>query len=112
MNISLKLVRKCEQYKENYSYLDCIFPILEFKRLAPEFYIQILAHPLRKMCIIQESKKVALLKKRRFEEKNGDFAACSIYSVLTFIEKIFKMQLLYGSGMPVLYIGRTVLKES
>jgi len=29
----VKLVRKCEQYKGNYSYLDHIFPILEFKNL-------------------------------------------------------------------------------
>jgi hypothetical protein len=58
-----------------------------------------------------ESKKVALINKRRFEEKNGYFAACLKYSVLTFVEKIYKMQLLYGSGIPVLYIGRTVLKE-
>jgi len=32
------------------------------------------------------------------------------YSVLIFVEKIYKMQYLEGSGMPVLYIGRTVLK--
>ena len=30
--------------------------------------------------------------------------------VLTFVEKIYKMQHLEGSGTPVLYIGRTVLK--
>jgi len=27
-----------------------------------------------------------------------------------FVEKIYKMQYLEGSGKPVLYIGRTVLK--
>jgi hypothetical protein len=33
------------------------------------------------------------------------------YSVLVFVEKnIYKMQHMEGSGMPVLYIGRTVLK--
>jgi hypothetical protein len=32
--------------------------------LAPEFYIQILAQPVRKMWIIQEPKKVALWNKR------------------------------------------------
>jgi len=30
--------------------------------------------------------------------------------VLTVIEEIYKMQRLEGSGTPVLYIGRTVLK--
>jgi len=32
------------------------------------------------------------------------------YSVLIFVEKIYKMQHLEGSGTPLLYIGRTVLK--
>jgi hypothetical protein len=32
------------------------------------------------------------------------------YSVLIVAEKIYKMQYLEGSGTPVLYIGRTVLK--
>jgi len=31
-----------------------------FNRLEPEFYIKILAHPVGKMRIIQEPKKVAL----------------------------------------------------
>jgi len=30
--------------------------------------------------------------------------------VLLIVEKIYKMQYLEGSGTPVLYIGRTVLK--
>jgi hypothetical protein len=30
--------------------------------------------------------------------------------VLIFVEKIYKMRHLEGSGTPVLYIGRTVLK--
>jgi hypothetical protein len=42
----------------------------QIKRLAPEFYIQILAHPVCKMWIIQEPKKVAFLNKRHYEEKN------------------------------------------
>jgi len=33
------------------------------------------------------------------------------YSVLTVVKKIHKMQHLEGSGTPVLYIGRTVLKR-
>jgi hypothetical protein len=38
-------------------------------------------------------------------------AACLKYSVFMFVEKnIYKMQHLEGSGTPVLYIGRTVLK--
>ena len=45
-----------------------------------------------------------------FEEKNGECAACLKYSLLTFFEKIYEMQHLEGSGTPVLYIGRTVLK--
>jgi len=51
------------------------------------------------------------MKKRHFEEKNGECAACLKYSVLTVVEKkIYKMQHLEVSGTPVLYIGRTVLK--
>jgi hypothetical protein len=55
-------------------------------------------------------KKVTLRNKRHFEEKNGECAACLKYSVLTFVEKNIKMQHLEGSGTPVLYIGRTVIK--
>ena len=32
------------------------------------------------------------------------------YSVLIVVEKMYKMQQLEGSGTPVLYIGRAVLK--
>jgi hypothetical protein len=56
------------------------------------------------------TKKVTLRKKRHFEEKNGECAACLKYSVLIFVEKKYKMQHLEGRGIPVLYIGRTVLK--
>jgi len=60
---------------------------------------------------MREQKRVALLNKRHFEEKKGECAACLKYSVLIFVEKnIYKMQHLEGSGTPVLYIGRTVLK--
>jgi hypothetical protein len=55
-------------------------------------------------------KKVALFNKRHFEEKNGECAACLKYSVLIFVQKKYIMQHLEGSGTPVLYIGRTVLK--
>ena len=58
-----------------------------FDLLAPEFYILILAHPVRKMRIILEPKKVALWNKRYFEEKNGERTACLKYSVLIFVEK-------------------------
>jgi len=44
------------------------------------------------------------------KRKNGECAARLKYSVLTFVEKKYKMQHLKGSGTPVLYIGRTVLK--
>ena len=37
-------------------------------------------------------------------------AACLKYSVFIFVEKIYKMQHLGGSGTPVLYIGRMVLE--
>ena len=43
-----------------------------FNLLAPEFGIQILAHPVCKMWIIQEPKKVALWNKRHFEEKETE----------------------------------------
>jgi len=59
---------------------------------------------------IQEPEKVAVWNKRHFEEKNGECAACLKYTVLTFVEKIYKMQRLEGSATPVLYTGRTVLK--
>jgi len=75
-----------------------------------KFYIQILAHPVCKMWIIQEPKKVKLWNKRHFEGKNGECAACLKFSVLIFVEKIYKMQHLEGSGTPVLYIRRTVFK--
>jgi protein-disulfide isomerase len=75
-----------------------------------KFYIYILAHSVYKVWIIQELKKLALWDKRNFEEKNGECAACLKYSVLIFVEKIYKMQNLEGSGTPVIYIGGTVLK--
>ena len=46
-----------------------------------------MAHPVCKMWIIQEPKKVALWNKWHFEEKNGECAACLKYSVLIFVEK-------------------------
>jgi hypothetical protein len=36
---------------------------------------------------MQEPKKVELLNKQHFEEKNGECAACLKYSVLIFVEK-------------------------
>jgi hypothetical protein len=78
--------------------------------LTPEFYISILAHPVSKIWIIQKQKKVALWNILHFEKKNWKCAACLKYSVLIFVEKIYKMQHLEVSGTPVLYIGRAVLK--
>jgi hypothetical protein len=43
-------------------------------------------------------------------EKNGVCAACLKNSVRIFVKKIYKMGCLEGSGVPVLYIGRTVSK--
>jgi hypothetical protein len=60
-----------------------------FNILAPEFYTEILAHPVWKMWITQEQKKVELWKKRHFEEKNEEYAACLKYSVLIFVKKIY-----------------------
>jgi hypothetical protein len=60
---------------------------------------------------MHEPKKVALLNKQHFEEKNKECKACLKYSVRLFVEKIYKMQHLEGSRTPVLYIGRTVLKS-
>jgi hypothetical protein len=62
------------------------------------------------MWIIQEPKKVALLNKLHFEEKKGECAACLKYSVLMFVEKIYKLQHLECSGTHVLYTGLTVLE--
>jgi hypothetical protein len=56
------------------------------------------------------TKNIALRNKPHFEGKNGQCATYSKYSVLIFVEKIYKMQHLEGSGTPVLYIGSTVLK--
>jgi hypothetical protein len=56
-----------------------------------KFYIQVLAHPVCKMWIIHEPKKVELWNKRHFKEKNEEFAACLKYSVLIFVKKIYKM---------------------
>jgi hypothetical protein len=56
-------------------------------------------------------KNVALWNKRHFEEKNGECEACLKYTGFEFLKKKkYKMQHLEGSGTPVLYIGRTVLK--
>jgi hypothetical protein len=63
------------------------------------------------MRIIQEKKMVALWNKWHFEKKkNGECAACFKNSVRIFVEKMYKMGCLEGSGVPVLYIGRTVPK--
>ena len=43
----------------------------KFNPLAPEFFL-ILAHPVYKMWITQEPKKVALWNKRHFEEKKTE----------------------------------------
>jgi hypothetical protein len=56
-------------------------------------------------------KNVALWNKWHFvEKKNGVCAACLKNSVRIFVEKIYEMGCLEGSGVPVLYIGRTVPK--
>jgi hypothetical protein len=63
------------------------------------------------MRIIQEPKKVALWNKQHSEkEKNGECAACLKNLLGIFVEKIYKMGFLEGSGVPILYIGRMVPK--
>jgi hypothetical protein len=59
--------------------------VSSFIPLAPEFFL-ILAHPVCKLWILQEPKKVTLWNKRHFEEKNGECAACLKYSVRIFID--------------------------
>jgi hypothetical protein len=44
------------------------------------------------------------------KRKTGEYAASLKYSVLIFVEKIYKMQHLEGGGKPVLYTGHTILK--
>jgi hypothetical protein len=56
------------------------------------------------------TKKGSIRNKRHFEEKNGECTACLKFSVLIFVEKIYKMQHVEGSGTPILYIRRKVLK--
>jgi hypothetical protein len=56
------------------------------------------------------AKKDSIIKKRHFEEKNGECAAFLKYSVLILVKKYIKCQHLKGSGAPVLYKGRRVLK--
>jgi hypothetical protein len=42
--------------------------------------------------------------------KNGECTACLKNFVRKFVKKIYKMVFLEGSGVPVLYIGRTIPK--
>jgi hypothetical protein len=44
-------------------------------------------------------------------EKNGECAACLKNFVCKYVKKIYKMGVLEGSGVPVLYIERTVPKR-
>jgi hypothetical protein len=44
------------------------------------------------------------------KKKNGECVACLKISVRMFVKKIHKMGVLEGSGVPVLYVGRTVPK--
>jgi hypothetical protein len=45
-----------------------------------------------------------------WREKTGEFAVFLKNSVCIFVEKIYKIGCLEGSGVPVLYIGCTVPK--
>jgi len=60
--------------------------IRHFNILAPELlFFLILAHPVYKMCIIQEPNKLELWNKLHFK-KNGDYTPCLKYSVPIFVE--------------------------
>jgi hypothetical protein len=59
------------------------------------------------MRIMQEPKKVALWNKRHFQEEKTE-CACLKNFVRKFVEKIYEMGFLEGSGVRVLYIGHTV----
>jgi hypothetical protein len=50
------------------------------------------------------NQKSSIMKKRHFEDKNGECVARLKYTVLIVVKKIYEMQLLEGSGTPVLYI--------
>ena len=54
-----------------------------FNLLAPEFGILILAHPVCKMWITQEPKKVALWNKRQFVEKKR--RVCSMFKKIQYV---------------------------
>jgi hypothetical protein len=63
------------------------------------------------MRIIQEPKKKEHYKINSIlKRKNGECAACLKNSVRTFVEKIYNLECLEGSGVPVLYIGCRVPK--
>ena len=51
------------------------------------FFFLVLAHPVYKMRIIQETNMIELWNKLHFEEeKNGDYTPCLKYSVTIFVE--------------------------
>jgi hypothetical protein len=77
------------------------------RNLAFKFW----AHPVCKMRIIQEPKKVALWNKQRFkEEKMESVQHVKKIQYIYLLKKYIKWECLEGSGVPVLYIGRTVPK--
>ena len=62
-------------------------PQSDINLLAPELFFLILAHPVYKMWIIQESNTLELWNKLHFEEKkNGEYIPCLKYSVDIFVE--------------------------
>jgi hypothetical protein len=63
------------------------------------------------MRIIQEPKTVALWNKWQFEKKKTESVQhIKKIQYVYLLKKIYKMGCLEGSGVPVLYIGRTVPK--
>jgi hypothetical protein len=78
--------------------------------LAPEFDIKILARPVSKMRIIQNQKRYHYEINGILKRKKEERATCLKNSVRIVVEKIYKMGCLEGSGVPVLYIKRTVPK--
>ena len=62
--------------------------ILSTLTFGAGIFFKILAHPVFKMWILQEPKKITLWNKWHLEErkKNGECVSCLIYSVSIFIE--------------------------
>ena len=73
-------------------------------------FIQILAHPVFKMWVIQKPNKVALWNKRHFEEEKMEITQHVKNIQYGYLLNNNKMGHLEGNFTPVLYMGRKVPK--